>query len=301
VAAKRLMVGILVSLSLGTSAMAADPISKSILSKSERTASILDYDNTTRVVVELSSEAGAHGLRDTLQKARLDRVEEILTKEGFFISRNGQSLTARSKETGSLSRSLLVEIKFVEGAVLASNPSAAAEVRVQWLTDVIAKTAGDGVADAHRNAERVRKSIVESLLAAPTEKKAEEVQGRVLLNMPVGSTVGNAAQTLDQIANRVSEINRKLKKDVGVIESRSEFEIVITFDVDQMFSMAPASVTRANKPMPVRVKYTIGPEKAGESNIQVLVRDLTGDEIDKFPEYVTWTTTGPLALIMSGR
>jgi hypothetical protein len=302
VAGKRLVMSVVVGLAFATGAVAGDPISKLNLSKNERKASVLDYDNTTKLVIERKRGSEVAGDNGDLRKELADRAQAALHEKGFPITRTGNNLEARVRRGGMPEGELKVEVTFPQGAVLAGNPAAAVVVRVQWLGEIpIAKHPGSGVAEQHRDAERLRAALIDALLTDPSKPKAEEHKERVLLAVPAGSTVGDAAQFLDQIAKRVSGVNDKLKAKAGIVESRSDTDIVTKFDVDQIFAMAPAGMARANKHMPVRVMYTIRPEKPGESSIHVTVTDLTEGEIDKFPEYVTWEKTGPLGLILGGR
>ncbi len=174
-------------------------------------------------------------------------------------------------------------------------------VSVEWFGSADTATpGGPESASAQLEAERVRGTVIGVILqpAAMAAEKAKR-DGQVLLSIPAGSVPGGP-EFFDRIVRRVAELNGKLGQEAAVVERRLENDLVLVFDVDKLFSKAPEGVPRANKPMPVRVTYTVDPPRGDESNLRVVVTDLTGGEIDKFPDYRRWATSGPLGLVMGG-
>lgn len=130
---------------------------------SARKPSVLDYSSETRLVVESSSTDGAYapiGLRI----GALRRAAAALERERFAVRLGEESLIASRVRHGHAIERYDVSIGFPEGSVLSGKTATGCVVDVQWTTDVIAKHPGIGVAEAHCEAERIRRLVVDAML-----------------------------------------------------------------------------------------------------------------------------------------
>ena len=130
-----------------------------------RRSSSLDYVSTTNLVTCLSDTAGGHWQSDSLKEKCLERVRVALASAGLDSKRTGNQLKAQ-QGSGALVDELVVDVSCSEESVMSPFPAAAWVVKVQWLKgNTFQKHPGAGVANAHREAERIRGLVIDALQA----------------------------------------------------------------------------------------------------------------------------------------